>query len=238
MNLLDEAYGVDYALTNLYEQAEAEIAEDGEIALDTQRCISELEGDRDRAITCLASWCLATRARLDAAEATHKPLIERLRGELKELADRLDFIKGHISRLMPKDREAQVVNEKVYCYQNPVDRVEVLEPEAVPIELCRVKYEPDLEKIEKELRQPGDTGIEFARIDTRWNPTVKPGGEKAIKNAKVRVRKLVKEREAENNIRQGSQPSVTGDRAFDVGKTGVVPVENPEAAPETSPAAL
>lgn len=196
-SVVERAYKVNYDLISLFERARNESDETGEISQEVERLLGERTRDKEEVLTELGRWFLATESKLEGKIAEFEPIRATMDAEEKELKARLEYIKTLISRLLPASREAQIANESVYIYHTVSERTVTDVPvESLPIELTRVKQEPDLKAIGEALAR-GDAGVgELAHTEERFSPQVKPGGERAMRAAKQRLKKLEADNEA------------------------------------------
>lgn len=206
-SVVERALKVNHDLIALFERARCESDDTGEISPEVERLLGERTRDKEEVLTELGRWALATEAKLEGKQAEFAPIREAMDAEEKELKGRLEFIKTLVRQLLPATREAQIANESVYIYNLFSERTVCKVPvEALPIELTRVKREPDLKAIGEALDR-GDAGIgEFAELEQRFSPQIKPGGERAMRAAKQRLKKL----EAENEARRQQLERIEG----------------------------
>ncbi|NNE32099.1 MAG: hypothetical protein HKN40_07000 [Winogradskyella sp.] len=142
---------------------------------------------KDELLTELGTWYLNTKAKSEGKKAELKPLIDEMQNELRYYEKRLDFIKWAITNLLEPSDESDFVNDKVALFYQRSEKTVVTEPDAVPIEYCKVVSTPQLTVI-KEALESGEN-VPGCEVETRYNLQVKLGGDRAIQNAKARQKK-------------------------------------------------
>lgn len=193
MSLLEEVYEVNAAILETFLIFQEEL-DSGGVSPETEALIADLIERRDEVLTALGNWYMRTEAEFDAAEAKYKPIQDRIRAELDFYQSRLAFIRWTIERVLPKQLDSQLANDAVYIHYRRGASCEITNAEAIPLEYTKEVHEwvPEkkriLEDLEKGLDIPG------AQLKESWNPQIKPGGPKAMENAKKRLQKLEKEK--------------------------------------------
>lgn len=150
---------------------------------------------RDEILTELGTWYMNCKARAAAKKAELDPLIKEMQAEIKYFEQRLEFVKWAIQNVLRPGMTSDFVNDKVSMFYQKSEKLIVNDPESVPIEYCKVVSTPQPAQIKQDMLDHG-LHVEGCEIETKYNLQVKPGGERAIKNAAAR-RKRRKEKEDE-----------------------------------------
>lgn len=133
-------------------------------------------------VTDLAKWYLFTTSKLEGLRAEYKPLMDAMNGNIKELEQRLEYIKYCINSVLQPGPESVVANESIYAFYQTSKKVVIENEQQIPIDFSRVETVPDTALIKKAL-EAGEQ-VAGARLESRWNLQVRFGGERAIKNAR------------------------------------------------------
>ena len=190
-DVLEQVYETRSAVKEAFLRAESELQMNGAVSEETQCEIANLCRDPEQIVTELANWYLYTESKLEGLRAEYAPAREMMERNEDDLDSRLKFIKSCIARVLPQRVDSQVANQKAYVFYKHTSRIKVLDHEAVPLD-CRRQVlidEPDLFKIEALIRS-SDEPVLWARIEENYSPQIKPGGDRAIKNAANRLKRL------------------------------------------------
>lgn len=145
----------------------------------------------EEALTKLGSWYHRIDAESRALEAKYRPLIDDMEADIKYLDNTKAFIKSCIGYLLPPDKESQFVNERVYIHYTETKETVITEPEAVPIEFCKV-VDPIPEKRAIKAALEAGQEVPGAALQLNYHLQVKPGGARALKNSQNRLKRLEK----------------------------------------------
>ena len=190
-NIVDQVYQLNSELVRLLEEARVAQQESGALPPELEKRISAAVKDRAATLTDLGTWYLNTEAKAEGVRAQYAPILAAIAAEEEELKSKLEFIRTMIAQLLPHDESSQIVNEKVYIHHRKSERV-VLDAaiDDVPVDFIKLEPVADLLKAKEALK--GGAQLEWAHLETKWNPQVKPGGERAHRNATARLKKLAR----------------------------------------------
>ena len=186
-DIMEQIFEVTHAVKSAFLQAQEDLVKFGELQPETKNVLAELCQNREQVVTELSSWFLYTESKLDGLRAEYKAFRDAMDANEEELEKRLEFIKGCIKHVLPPSKEAQVVNDKAYVFYKHSEKIKVRDPGLVPMECLKITTSPDLSKIGELLKSEHLT---WAYLEENWNPQIKFGGERALKNAKNRLKKL------------------------------------------------
>lgn len=186
-DIMEQIFQVTSQVKKAFLAAQEDLQKFGVLQPETKNIIAELCQNREQVVTELSSWFLYTKGKLDGLRAEYKTVRDAMDANENELKKRLEFIKNCISHVLPPSREAQVVNDKAYVFYKRSTKVSVPDASLVPMEYLALTTSPDISKIEEllEKEQPS-----WAFIEENWTAQIKPGGERALKNAKNRLKRL------------------------------------------------
>lgn len=173
------------ALHKASEQLYSGNAVDVEVARDVSRVMSGMT--RKEAISQLGTWYLNRKAKLDAKEAELKPLIDHMQSEIKFHRQQVEFVKWVITCILPPKPDAEFVDEYCSLFYSESKQTIVNNPDAVPIEYCKIETIPQLTAIGDAIS--GGIEVPGCEVKTNYNLQVKLGGERAIANAKARAKR-------------------------------------------------
>lgn len=146
----------------------------------------------DQFLDELGAWHQYLESEEQGLSAAYAPHIERMQGEIKACKAKREYIEKVVGLLVQAGPTAEWCGEKARYFYSPSYSVDVLDPEKVPQELCRLyEPEPDKKKILPLLKEGQQ--VEGCALKTSYNLQVKPGGKKAIKNATERQKRIAKE---------------------------------------------
>lgn len=186
-DIMEQIFQVTHAVKDAFLQAQEDLQKFGELQPQTKNLIAELCQNREEVVTQLSSWFLYTESKLDGLRAEYKAVRDAMDANEEELKKRLEFIKSCIKHVLPPAKDAQVVNDKAYVFYKYSTKVQVRDEALVPMDYLKLTTSPDKSKIEQLLKTEQPT---WAYIEESWNPQIKFGGEKALKNAKNRLKRL------------------------------------------------
>jgi hypothetical protein len=192
-NILEQMFQTSNEIKQTFYKADRELKEEGKLSEETQEVLQRLCRDHESVVTELGKWYLYTDSKLEGLKAEYKPIREAMDANQKALEDRCDFIKWCIKNILPQSDESQVVNKEIYVHYRKAERVEIFDPEIIPIEYVRTIQEPMAADIKKAIQNGAE--VPGATVITNWSPQVKHGGENALKNAKKRLERLAKNEE-------------------------------------------
>lgn len=134
----------------------------------------------------LAKRLLYYEARLRGLEAEYRPIIEAMETSINFLKKKKENIVLLLQTVVPNGTE--FINEQVDIRSTPSTEVEITDLSQIPLEYLRVK-EPEADKTL--IKQAWRAGREIpgATPKVNYSIKVKPGGIKAIENAKKRAKK-------------------------------------------------
>jgi hypothetical protein len=187
MSVLDEILTrPDGELSALLENAKEEELAAGFVSDQTRALIEAhvKRRSRDETLTQLANWYQYTNAKLRGAKAEYEPLIKEMEAEIKFLKDRAVYIERLIKCALPPSLEAEHINEQHALFYNESEETEITNAEEIPIELCEVKAVPSKTLIKAAIE--AGQSVNGAQIKKNFNLQVKPGGMRALANAKSR----------------------------------------------------
>jgi hypothetical protein len=179
-------------LQELLTLAYAEHEEGGQVSSETYQKLTKLEAkELSEAATSYGLWHQNAEAKLRAKKAELEPIIQALKDEINYHEKRVQFIEWRIKMLLSPSAKTALTNEKVDIFYTRSERLEIPNSESVPIEYCEIKYAPVTDRIKQDLK--AGAKLDFASLKENWNLQIKPGGEKAIANAKKRMAKREQE---------------------------------------------
>lgn len=186
-DIIKQVFAVKVEITNILNQAHEEMHQPEGWSEETKLKMSELCKDKENILTQLGNWYNYNKSKLDGLNAEYAAIREAMDANEKHLKDKNEFIKFLISSVLDKNETDQVVNNEVYIYNKKSVKVEVEDPEQLPIDYIKMQIVADKNKIEEALK--GGAEIVGAKLITEYHPQIKIGGEKAIKNAQKRIEK-------------------------------------------------
>ena len=189
-DIMEQIFEVTHAVKSAFLQAQEDLVKFGELQPETKNILAELCQNREQVVTELSSWFLYTESKLEGLRAEYKAFRDAMDANEQELEKRLEFIKSCIKHVLPPTREAQVVNDKAYVFYKHSTKVQVRDEGLVPMDYLKLTTSPDKSKIEQLLKTEQPT---WAYMEESWNPQIKFGGEKALRNAKNRLKRLESE---------------------------------------------
>ena len=196
-NIIDQVYRLNSELVQLLEQARVAQQDSGALPPELEKKISAAVKDRAATLTDLGVWYLNTEAKAEGVRAQYAPILEAIEAEKRELENRLEFIATMITQLLPHSEESQIVNERVYIHHKKSERLVVDAPlDDIPVEFVKLEPIPDIAKAKEAIK--GGAQLDWAHLETKWNPQIKPGGERAQRNANARLKKLSRNENAKS----------------------------------------
>lgn len=131
-----------------------------------------------------SNYIMRLEGDLHALEAKYKPLIAEMETQLKHLEQRIEFQKRCIKMALIPGPDAEYVDDNVSLFYKTTTACDVFDAEAVPLEYCEVVSKPSTRQIKAVLE--AGTEVPGARLVINYHLQVKPGGQKAKKNAESR----------------------------------------------------
>ena len=203
-NLVDQFHKLNHETVQLFEAARVVQQETGKLPPELEKEIASVSRDREQLLTELGSWWLNTKAKYEGKKAEYDAILKAIDYELDDLLGRMDFIKDIIRQVLPPGAHQQVVNESVYIHQTPSERLVIDGAiEDVPVELTRVAIEVDAKKTIEQIK--AGKQFDWAHLETKWNPQIKPGGERAARNAKARLTRNAETKSPITTLEHGAQ---------------------------------
>ncbi len=204
-DIAKRVFAIPAEVEMLLEQAFEEKKELGEVSPQLLEELNRAVGSLDQLKTEVAGWQMYSVGKKTGREAELKPLIKDLQKELKDHADKVEFIEYLLEKLIPPGPNSAFVNDRVAVYYSPSEATEPVDAEAeeaTPIEFCETKYVPDKKKIKAAIeewnqkcwqaKKAGEKEPPHPcpgwRIKQNWNLKVTLGGPGAQKNAKSRAK--------------------------------------------------
>lgn len=135
-------------------------------------------------LIALGNWHRYTEATLDGLKAKYKPFIEQMESDLKYLQKKLEFIESCINQKLGPGPDSRIVSDTVRLAYSRSERVEIVDSNRVPFDLCKTTVQPDVAKIKEVLKSGGE--VPGAELVERWNLQIKPGSLRAISAEKKR----------------------------------------------------
>ena len=176
------------AFHKAHEQLQSGQSMEVEVAQEIKNVVAGMS--RAEVMAQLGTWFLQLKNRLEGKEAELKPIVDHIQSELKYHKDRLDFVKWAITCVLRPGPDSEYVDERVSLFYSPSEKTMINQPEAVPIEFCKVETVPQATLIKEALLQGKE--VPGCEVVTNYNLQVKLGGERAIANAKARAKKRAK----------------------------------------------
>ncbi len=107
-------------------------------------------------LIALGNWHRYTEATLEGLKAKYKPFIEQMEADVKYLQRKLEFIEGCINQKLGPGPESKIVSESVRIGYSRSERVEIVDSNRVPFDLCKTTVQPDISKIKEVLKSGAD----------------------------------------------------------------------------------
>jgi hypothetical protein len=186
VTFIEEYYKINKELRGLLEQAREEQDESGEVGESTRERIFEYAKNRDDFLTDVAVFYKQMDARHAGLKAEFKPIQDRMKADLDRLDKTKEFCKWLVTRLTPNPEKYYLVNEKIYMYYTPSERVVIQDADQIPE--CYTERTPMPAAIKADLKMGAK--IPGARIEKNFNLRISEGGEAA----KVKNQKRIKNR--------------------------------------------
>lgn len=139
-------------------------------------------------LIALGNWHRYTEATLVGLKAKYKSFIDQMDSDVKYLQRKLEFIEGCINQKLGPGPESKIVSESVRLTYSRSERVEIVDSNRVPFDLCKTTVQPDIAKIKEELKSGKE--VPGAELVERWNLQVKPGSLRAISQEKKRLKEV------------------------------------------------
>lgn len=173
-----------------------EVIEIAEANLETPQNI--FEALKSKAITkeqflaACGTWYQYIETKRRGLKAAYEPLIDEMKADISHLDSKLNFIKSTIRHYFPPGPEIDLVTDQVRLFYKEDESTDVVSPEMVPLKWCR-QYEPEPKKTEILAAMKAGEEVPGCRIKTEYHLQIKPGGVRAVHNAKQRQKRIAKE---------------------------------------------
>jgi hypothetical protein len=176
----------------------AALEEDRAEPADLPRMLSDAHIQKEMAIVELGKRVLYWEAKQAALMGFFAPYLEAYESELRFIESRCSRAKMAISALVPAGTE--LVNDIISVSWRTSEKGEIVDPEAIPLEYCKVADpKPSLELLKAAVKKNRDLKIPGFELKKNYNLQIKPGGAKAKNNAKARERKRLEGHEDTDN---------------------------------------
>jgi hypothetical protein len=133
---------------------------------------------------------LSYQVLLTTARARYDALLEAYEKETEWLTKRIKNMEQYLELNAPSRPGDSIVTDDVAIYFKHTERVEITAEQLIPIELCRIKQEPDKVAIKEKLKAGEE--VPGAQIYVHKTLQVEYGGERARVNAASRAKAAAK----------------------------------------------
>lgn len=184
MSFIDDYYKINSELRGLLETAREEQEEVGEVGESTREAIFEYAKNRDDFLTDVAVFYKQMDARHAGLKAEFEPIKLRMKADLDRVQKTKEFCKWLVTRLTPNPEKYYLVNDKVYLYYSPSEKVVISSPSDIPE--CYTERVPVPSAIKADLKMGNK--IPGAHLQENFNLQIKEGGDAAIQRNKKRLK--------------------------------------------------
>ena len=189
MSILDRVYTTRREFDELFFKAQAEWEETGKVSEETQAKIDVAKEHREDVVSDLCVWFMKEQAKLSGLKAVYDPIRDDMKREEEAHKKTMEVIKEQIKVVLPPSPEAQIANDRAYCYYRESESVEVINALQLPTDLydTELVIKPKVDAIKDALRNKQQ--VNGAVLHVNFNPQIKVGGAAAIKNARNRLKR-------------------------------------------------
>lgn len=155
--------------------------------------IEQLERDilaiQDDAKEGIALRVLELKQNSEALKAKIKPILDALLDDLNLAENRQEWMERLLKAILVPGPDSELVTDKVAAFYQESTRTIIDDPSLIPLEFTKMQQVPDVKAIGEALKADPPMEVPGAHLEICWNLQVKPGGEKAKKNAATRKAK-------------------------------------------------
>lgn len=187
MGILEDFYKVDNELAQLIHDAFCESQDVEGLHPETHALILQRAANKEEFATKLGSWYLHLSSKLEGRKAEYKPVQERILEDLKAIERELDFVLWLINSVLPPGEGSEIINDQISLTYRRSEKVEIKNPEFLPVDYCRFVQEPDKKAIKTAFQKGKE--VPGAALVEAWNLQVKQGGDAAVRRQAVRLKK-------------------------------------------------
>lgn len=184
---LEKLYPVNLDLIEMTERIDQALESSmGEITPEIQQMIDDVA--TINTVNDMANYWHRLDAKARAKEAELRPIIEALEAEIKLAQQQRDRVKSYVGFAV-RPGKSLITDDAAIWYREST-AVDIIDPDAIPIEYTRVKTEPDKRAVAQALKEGKE--VRGAQLVINYSLQIDHPGEKAKKNAKTREKNRAK----------------------------------------------